>query len=98
MMSVVFWKFGRNGSIPAQINDVATGLEVDPWDIHRLFGRWKEEGCPEEYRLKLEEKRYLRLFVVEDDVIGWVSLVRPWGRYWRTLSSRNWFFTLEVAV
>lgn len=98
MMAVVFWKFGEGGRVPASITEVAGDLGVDPWDIHQLFGRWRDEGCPGEYRLKLEEKRWLRLFVIRDDVRGWVSLVRPWGNYWRTLPSRTWVFTLEVAV
>ncbi|MBW2672030.1 MAG: hypothetical protein JRD89_01275 [Deltaproteobacteria bacterium] len=98
MMSVVFWEFDRSGRVPVPITEVAEDLGVDPWDIHRLFEKWREAECPESYRMKVEEKRWLRVFVIRDDVRGWVSLVRPWGRGWRNLSNRHWFFTLEVAV
>jgi len=98
MMSVVFWEYHDGRLHPTPITDVAQHLGVDVSDLHNLFRGWKAAEWPETYRLKLSEKRYLEVFRTEGDALGWVRLVRPGGRYRRTLSTRSWLFTLEVAV
>lgn len=98
MPAVIFWNYydGRPQAVP--LFRAAEELDVDLWSLHELFKGWTEAGCPPIHRLKLEEKRYLELFMVEGDLRGWVHLVRPWGKCWRRLPGRGRYFTLEVSV
>jgi len=93
----MFWSFA-GGQKPISVVDVGKKLEVDPGNIHKIFTEWAKAGYPETHRLKLAEKKWLQIFTIKNEYVGWLELVRPWGKTWRRFPDKNHFFTLEVSV
>jgi len=97
-MIPVFWRYSKVGHIPISVNDVAKKLEVDPCVIHQLFKEWNEAGQPNIYRKKLEPKKWIQVFIIEGQNLGWVELSRPWGNTWRRFTDKSQFLTFEVSL
>lgn len=92
-------KYSHNQSHSVSIIDVADDWDVECGDIQAAFEKWKEEEYPEEFRFKLKEKKYIRIYADTRERWGWVNLVRPWGNNWRHLPGFHTFrFTMELVI
>jgi len=97
MFYPMFWSF-TGVQRPISVTDVAKKLNIDPGIIHAIFKEWAKAGNPNIYRMELEPKKWLQIFIIENDYVGWLEFVRPWGKSWRRLPTKSQFFTLEVSV
>jgi len=96
--AIIFWSWGPDDrEYPVKITDVAEGLTVCPEQIRQVFRKWREEGKPKITRMEIEPKKWLEIYMYED-IAGWLSLGRPWGKGWRNLNQGYMNFTLEVSA